>query len=802
VTTADRARTTLRPDADRAVRNVAHSTASEHRTWVSRAAFSLNLLIYGFGSWTLGYLAALALGLGWYFAVAFAIVAAAGVVFFALRWPLPTVNTSDEEADAVPLSVVFVAVLVAPVAFDAGRGVLVAAAGALLVLRALVPALMRRIDESDVRLVAIGGIAVLATLAFSWSWTVFVLLVCVIAIATITLPRSVQWFAGPGVGLDADPEVPDAPTSGGQAQSTLRPRPPTLASNLILAAFGVLLGVWIIGAQFWNPDNTYYLNKAEHYAKSTTSFPIRDYMFGFDDATHYPYGDIFSSYEPLIGALSATTGALPATLVFRIVTPAMMFLLPFAARYAARGLGLRRTNLVGGFAAAALILMTANEGPSLFASASLGKTIGRLVFIPLLIGAAGNLLRRRDPGSSLTATLAGACTVGSSPSLAFAAAFIVVPFTVAGVWDLRPFRAHPIRSRLSELASLAAPLALIGIYSLVAYVLQERAGSSQYLFGGRYPDPRAAWDRAVGDHRGHVLTIFFVAGAIAVFPLLLRSEGVRRAAALSTVLVFGIVLAPWLYETLVVDVLDLEYFAFRFTWAIPVSVLIGIALANADRRRRLGLLTVAAATLGLGLSGPDGVLVFYSIDADVRDAPSVWPWDAGIPQGLQDAADAVGAATPEGGRFLAPPSVEGVATATQLGRFPVYARDHYVVIVGAESAPRDFFVDDRLLLARGMAGKQQSAQRFAAALDRVEVDTVCVDENTAPNLRQAVRTSFVERRSARLCDVWVRRQGSDVQRNHVRLGRARKGEAASRASFANLMASRTAEAPGALLKYT
>jgi hypothetical protein len=714
VTAAQRARTTLRPDADRAVRNVAHRKASEHHRWVSRAAFSLNLLIYGFGSWTLGYFAALALGLGWYFAVAFAIVAAGGIVLFALRWPLPTVNTSNEQADAVPLSVVFAVVLVAPVAFDAGRGVLVAAAGAFLVVRMLVPALMRRIDESDIRLVTISAIAALATLAFSWSWTVFVVFVCAIAIATIALPRSVPWFAGPDVGSDADPEVPDAPTSVGQAQSTFLPRPPTLASNLILAALGVLLGVWIIGAQFWNPDNTYYLNKAEHYAESTRLFPIRDYMFGFDEATHYPYGDIFSSYEPLIGALSATTGASPATVMFRIVTPAMMFLLPFAARYAARGLGLRRANLVGGFAAAALILMTAHQGPSLFASASLGKTIGRLVFIPLLIGAAGNLLRRRDPGSSLAATLAGACSVGLSPSLAFAAAFILVPFTVAGVWDLRPSRTHPIRSRLPELASLAAPLALIGIYSLVAYVLQERAGSSQYLFGGRYPDPRAAWDYGVGDHRSHIL-------------------------------------------------LDLEYFAFRFTWAIPVTVLIGIALANADRRRRLGLLTVAAATLGLGLSGPDGVpaQVYFSIDADVRDAPRVWPWDAGIPQGLREAADAVGAATPDGGRFLAPPSIEEVATATQLGRFPVYARDHYVAIVGAESAPRDFFVDDRLLLARGMAGRQQpgeSAPRFAAALDRVEVDTVCVDQNTAPNLRQAVTTSFVERRSAGLCDVWVRRE--------------------------------------------
>ena len=369
-------------------------------------------------------------------------------------------------------------------------------------------------------------------------------------------------------------------------------------------------------------------------------------MFGFDHATHYPYGDIFSSYEPLIGALSATTGALPATLVFRIVTPALVFLLPFAARYAARGLGLRRANLVGGFAAAALILMTANQGPTLFASASLGKTIGRLVFIPLLIGAAGNLLRRRDPGSSLTATLAGVCTVGMRHRW---------HSRRRSSWCRSPSQAsgtsvHLARTRFGRgspgSASLGAPLTLIGIYSLVAYVLQERAGSSQYLFGGRYPDPRAAWDYAVGDHRGYVLTIFFVAGAIAVFPLLLRSERLRRAAALSTVLVFGIVLAPWLYEMLVVDVLDLEYFATRF-WNMGHTP---VKRAHRHRARERGQTTKARTPDRRRRDTRPWVVeavrharagLLFDQCPNIRAAPSVWPWDAGIPQGLQDAADTV-----------------------------------------------------------------------------------------------------------------------------------------------------------------
>ena len=91
------------------------------------------------------------------------------------------------------------------------------------------------------------------------------------------------------------------------------------------------------GSWFWNPDNTYYLNKALHYADSPTSFPIHDYLYGVDGATHYPYGDILSALEPLLAVTSNLTGIAPATLLFRVVVPLSMFLLPFAARYAARG---------------------------------------------------------------------------------------------------------------------------------------------------------------------------------------------------------------------------------------------------------------------------------------------------------------------------------------------------------------------------------------------------------------------------------------------------------------------------------
>jgi hypothetical protein len=721
----------------------------------ARAVLNLDSVIYAFGTWTIGYLVALAFGLGWYFALAFGFVAGGCLILFARRWPIPRFDTSTERADAVPLTVVAAVVLVWPIALDVGRVAVAVVALALLALRALVPALGRRLDRHDARLLVVGAIALLATLAFSWSWSAFVMLLCLVALGTILRPRWSGWFSDPADEAAATALAADVPAPSVRVQ-------PAYISTAILAGLGVLIGVWHAGVNFWNPDNTYYINKAAHYADSPTTFAIRDYLYGFEDATHYPYGDILSSYETLLGTLSAITGVSVVRLLFQLAVPVSLFLLPFASRYAARGIGLRRANLVGGFAAAATLLMTATVAPSLFVQGSLGKTIGRLVFIPLLIGAAGYLLRRKDPGSAMRATLACVCAVGLSPTLAFAAALILAPFTAAGLWDLRPTSSGGMRARLPALVCLSTPLVFVGVYSLVAHLMQESAGSSQFLVGPEFAGPLEAWEFAVGrESSDYLLTLLFLVGAVAVFPLLLRSDRFRRAGALLLLLVFGVFLAPWFFEPLVNDVLDLNYFAFRFVWALPLALLIGVALANMDGRRTIGLLTVAAATLGLGLSGPDDLpaRVFLSVDADVRDAPAVWPWDAGIPPPQRRTAAAVVAATPEGGRFLAPPGIEEAATATQIDRFPVYARHHYVTAVGrADSVPAEFYPAERELLSLGMSGasKQVEASRWREALERVDVATVCMDQATAPGLRQVVMETYVDRGPAAQCEIWTR----------------------------------------------
>jgi hypothetical protein len=373
------------------------------------------------------------------------------LIYLIRKWHVLRFDTSSERADALPLAIILAVILVWPIALELGRWVLAFVAVVLVAVRVLMPLRNGRFGRLDVRPFGVGALAVLATLAFYLSWTVFVLMLCVIATITTFVPR---W-----AGSLAEPEVEVAPKRSASLQrlSAWTNRDWSVVSTVLLGGFGALIGVWLVGEYYWSPDNTYYLNKAAHYAASPTSFAVRDYMFGLAGTTHYPFGDILSSFEPLLGTASAISHVSVSRLLFQLTVPVSMFLVPYSVRYAARGLHLRRANLVAAFGAAVVLLMTANDTYSLPAVVSLGKTIGRLVFIPLVIGATADLLRRKDPGASLRATLASVCAVGCSPSLALPARVIVTPFTAAGLWDFVTTRAAGIKPRLPALVSLCVP---------------------------------------------------------------------------------------------------------------------------------------------------------------------------------------------------------------------------------------------------------------------------------------------------------------------------------------------------------
>jgi hypothetical protein len=726
-------------DLDRSPATQSDATDGGNRTGSRPWVLSLDFVVYVVGTWTLGFWCALALGRGWIFALLFAVAIGAGLALFHRRAPIARLDVSSEWTDSVPIAVVLALVVGWPVLVELGRTTIAVVVVVLLGLRIAVPLVQRSFARVDARLLVLAATALVATLAYWASWSALVVVLYVLVGVVLFIPRWTTWLA---------------------AATTGRRLPRPWVASLLLGLVGALIATWWIGIPFWGPDNTYYLNKALHYAASPNGFSSSDLMFGVDGAVHYPAGDLLSSFEPLLGAISGLSSVSAGVLLFRVAAPLSMLAIPFAVRYAARGLGLRRANLAGAFAGAAILLMSWLDTYSLFAQASTGKTIGRLVFIPILLGVMGDHVRRKDASGAVKATLAVVAVVGFSPSLALPAGVIVAPFTVAGLWDAFVAPVNVARTRTKTYMWLLLPIAFLGCYSLVAQFIQTSAGESQSIALFSFASGAEAWESGSISPGAGNLTVFFVIGATALFPLLAPSQVLRRGAALTLLFLFGVLLAPWTFDLVLNRVLDLNYFAWRFVWALPVVMLVGLALAHLDLRRRLGLVTVVAFTLALGLSPPQ-VSFFSSGIVDIRDAPLVWPWEADIPDGLLDPARQVVDATPVGGRFLAPAKIEEVATGMQIDRFPTYARMHYIQAVGgADSVPADFFPKDRLALARAMAGQGGTAVEddWRTALTRVQVDTVCMDETTTPRLRAAVMEMYTDAGSAGPCQIWVRRE--------------------------------------------
>jgi hypothetical protein len=711
---------------------------------------SLETLIAIYASWTVGYWVALGAGRGWATAIPVALVVGAFVA--ALRWRWPDGREEPVRDHLGPMLLVLSLVILWPVLFDLGRGLLAVAVAALLATRAGLLLVRGDFDRRDAQLVITVFVAALLTVAFQLNWAIVVVLLGLGSLVVIAKPGLVDRLHVPVFGS----------ANATDRRSHLGNR---ALAFLVLAVLGSMIAIWHAGAaSFWNPDNTYYLNKAEHYADAAATFEVRDYMYGVENVTHIPLGNILSSYEPLVGVAAALTGRSAFDVMFCGVVPLVMFLIPFAARYGARGVGFGRADLVGALAAAAILLTTATATTTLYATASLGKRIGQLVFMPILFGAYGRLFREPSPGRALVATLAAVCGVGVSPSLGIAASIVAAAFAGAAAWETWRKRAA-VPSTPARLLTLSVPFLFLAGFSLFAWAFQQRGGTAQLSGGYRHFDePRQAWELAFGPTRDSPLAVFFVLGALGTALLVRAPARIRRVMALLIFALFALLFGPWTFDFFIDDVLGLNHFAWRFFWALPGAWFVGVALASADQRRRLGLLTLAAAVLGLGISGPRirymGAESLRSEHATVWKAPRAWPSEAGADAALQRAARATLEATPAGGRYLAPARVEELATGLQVARFPTYARLFYVMVAKNDPrVPTDFFAGERLLLGTGMAGGTPAgadATAWRNALRAVEVDTVCLDDRAAVGLRRAVIDAYQPFGSAGLCELWTR----------------------------------------------
>ncbi len=696
--------------------------------------------------WTLGYWLALAVGWGAMLALPLAMVLFGGVQVVLSRAGTGATDDGDlrrrdDQPDTVALLVVLVLTLAWPAVDQWGRPALLVIAAAAIGVRLLVPLLRGSFSRTEVML--LGGILIGGAVGVlvDRSWLGWTLLVVAVTAAVVAAPTKVGIHSVEG----ATPVARRWPQS-------LTPLHHRVASSVMLFAFGLLLAVWHIGSRFWNADNTYYLSKATSYAEDGRHFGIDDHLFGVEGLRHVPFGNLLSSFEPAVGVIARASGLSPSTVLFNIVTPASMLLVPFALRWSARQLGQRDPDLIAGIGTASILLMTELTSYGLYANASLAKRMGVTLLVPMLLGSMASLVARPNRRAATIAVLVAIAMVGASPSLGLAVVLCTGAFAAADVIR-RPERlgvggatiGGGSRSRLW----IFLPAILAIGYALFAQAFQQSAGEAQFVGGFfRYADGEAAWNGAQLGAAASVPTLGLVFSAMLLtIPLLARPEQ-RRGLALLSGGLFAVLLAPWTYELIVVDALEIDYFANRLAWVIPIPLLLGVVIAGIDDRRRLRWLTVVGAVVLVAASGQSiagtQLEFFRPAVLDVTDSPSAWPWQTDDFFD-RDAAYRILEETPDGGRFLAPETIESMATALRLDldASPTYARLHYLQTIAADpTTPESFLANERLVLHAAISGEQRPSADVERSLELLAPDVVCLDPSAIDELVDAVALGY------------------------------------------------------------
>lgn len=689
---------------------------------------------------------ALAFGCGWMLALPLSVLAFGAVQFVLSRDGTDAAGGDellrrDDQPDTAALLVVLVMTLTWPAIYQWGRPALLAIAAAGFGVRLLVPLVRGSFGRAEI--VLLGGVLIGCSTGalVDQSWAGWTAVVVAVTAVVIIAPTRIRLDVGGG-------ETP-TPTRWPRSFTSQQHR---LASSVLLAGFGLLLAVWNIGSTFWSPDNTYYLSKAARYGEDARHFGVDDHLFGVEGLRHVPFGNLLSAFEPAVGVVARVSGLSPSTVLFNIVTPGLMLLLPFALRWSARRLGQRHADLVAGIGAASILLMTELASYNLFATASLAKVGGFMVLVPMLLGSMASLAARPNRRAAILALLVCIAAVGASPSLGLATMLCTGAFAAAEVMGL--LRPHHARTNAIGRSSrnrswIFVPTIFAVGYALFARAFQESAGEAQFT-GGFFPlaDGEAAWNLAQLKGSPSVLTLGLMSAAILLtLPLLARPEQ-RRGHAMLLFGLFGVLLAPWTYELIVVDALEIDYFAKRLTWVIPLPLLLGVVVAGFDTRHTMRWLTIASALLLFGASGQsiEGTPLVFLRPAvvDVTVSPRAWPWEADNFVD-RDAAYRILELTPAGGMYLAPEKIEGMATALRQGvdANPTFAREQYLQTLAADpTTPESFLADERLVLYAAVSGEQRASASVIRSLELLSPDVVCLAPPAIDELVDAVALRY------------------------------------------------------------
>lgn len=706
----------------------------------------------GFALWTLAFWFALAFGIGWALAGPLWVLGCL-VALWALRG-----SRADRSRVAFDLRlrvgsrsawvvVAGVAASSLTASWGSGRPAAVAVVAGLVAYGAYQRRSLWRVDRPGAGLGIVGAAAVLGLFGAVELWYPFL----------AGVAAMVAWLAWSEFGVAARPD--GAGDDAGAARAGHHHpsgRPPALTWPVV--AIGGALAAHLLFTIGYNPDHGHYLNKSLHYAEQPGSFEVRDYMFGVPGVDHIPRGTILNSLEILIGFVSAVTGIGHVALTYHVMAPAAAFLLPVGLAWTAREFGARRPDLVAATATVAMVLFAeTHDSRVVLVRLAEGKLVAGMVALPVFIGAAIRWARRRDGGSLLLACAAGVATYGISSTAGIALIPAAGAALAAGVLAARD---RALRSwSPAELARAAVPLAVVMVTSGVGFVMHRSIDTGL----DRFPDSYSAWlSRLVGRSRevsidGSEPAVFVLLLSVAIVVLAGRTAWQRWYFGIASGGLLLVVYNPWLFETLWGS-LGISGLSWRAAWALPLGLAVGLAVDALHGRD---------ATIGGGRLGAVLLVAVFAVGVSPLAATDQGPPRAFLPGDLE-AAEALIAVTPEGGRFLAPQEVETVAIALTGDRYPTVVRPYFVADLATyDDLPPAFAPAERMALYQQLVAGRIGPRfgQFAASaatadpaelLVRVQVDAVCLPRETSPGLARVLREDWTRTSVHPRCNVFVR----------------------------------------------
>jgi hypothetical protein len=697
-----------------------------------------------FALWTVAFNVALLAGVGWGLAAPLWLGGLIATAVFAVRagW-VAEVLASGRAAPiagrgslpAWVVTAVMAAVTLVPVI---GGGKQAASVVVAAVAVGAVFAALRQRDggrvTADWRLVAVLAVAGLLALCLIVTWNLFIVATAAVVVLAVVL----VWRDGIAPGR-ADLSARTKTTVGDDHDHENERW--TLTLPVLLN--GLLLSAYILTTREANFDNGYYMRKAQAYGQEPWDFSIRDYLFDIPGVDHIPRGTIFSSYEPMAGLIGRVTGAHHITVMSILVAPLMAFLLPLAFSWMAKAFGAARPDVAGCVASLVVFVLPGTHDFRMFIRFVEGKAPVALYLVPLFAAAVIVAVQRPSRRNLVFATAMALTAFGMSPT----AGFGLMPAGATALFAATI--AFGVRPGTRQFMVGAIPVGVAIVVNGLAYVAHRSIPHG----ADRFPSGYQSWiTRLVGRDRdvsieGQEWKVVVLLACLG-FVILAGRRPVQR-------LYFGTILAglvlviynPLLFKP-VFGELGLNGLSWRAGWALPFALAVGLTVDTLVQRRAGRLPALAALAVVVAVAGLGG-----SPFSRTDQGRPAWDWTAA----QVDAAQAVLAATPPGTRYLAPDTVEVVATAVSNERYAVAVRVYFVTNLKTyDDLPNAFRVGARERLSRGIRGERSTQEAALADLARLNVGSVCMTAATHDELRQAVQLSYTNVERLGLCNLWVR----------------------------------------------